>query len=115
MRGATDPVIHRTGREAPHALPGGQRAAGDRWREEPSRSSNVGFGTGRFGTALQVGGGITGTLTRNLSVYGDVAWQQDVGNDGGFRGWSFNGGLRFTFGAVAVAVAASPRRLRRRQ
>ena len=70
--------------------------------------SNVGFGTGRFGTALQVGGGITGTLTRNLSVYGDVAWQQNVGNDGGFRGWSFNGGLRFTFGAVAVAVAAVP-------
>ena len=70
--------------------------------------SNVGFGTGRFGTALQVGGGITGTLTRNLSVYGDVAWQQNVGNDGGFRGWSFNGGLRFTFGAVAVAVAAGP-------
>jgi len=65
---------------------------------------NIGFGTGRYGTALQVGGGATGTLTRNLSIYGDVAWQQDVGN-GGFRGWSFNGGLRYTFGAPRAAVA----------
>ena len=68
--------------------------------------SNVAFGTGRFGTALQVGGGITGTLTRNLSVYGDVAWQHDVGG-GGTRGWAFNGGLRYAFGEAPPPLPAS--------
>ncbi len=70
--------------------------------------SNVAFGTGAFGTVLQVGGGVTGTLAGNLSVYGDVAWQSDVGN-GGARGWAFNGGLRYVFGrAPAAAVGAPP-------
>ncbi len=67
--------------------------------------SSVSFGTGHFGTALQVGGGITGTLTRDLSVYGDVAWQHDVGG-GGSRGWAFNGGLRYAFGAAPAPVVA---------
>jgi len=77
--------------------------------------SGVSFGTGNVGTALQVGGGVTGTLTRNLSLYGDVAWQSDVGNGGGFRGWVFNGGLRYLFGqppasapALMPAVTAAP-------
>jgi outer membrane autotransporter protein len=79
--------------------------------------SGVGFGTGAYGTAMQVGGGATGTLTRNLSIYGDVAWQHQV-SDGGFRGWAFNGGLRYAFGEppptlpgppVAAPVAAAAR------
>ena len=70
------------------------------------RLSNVGFATGQFGTALQVGGGMTGTLTRNLSVYGDIAWQHDVGG-GGFRGWAFDAGLRYAFGAVPAASAGA--------
>jgi outer membrane autotransporter protein len=77
--------------------------------------SGVSFGTGNVGTALQVGGGVTGTLTRNLSLYGDVSWQSQVGNRGGFRGWVLNGGLRYVFGApppapalVPAAVAARP-------
>jgi outer membrane autotransporter protein len=59
--------------------------------------SNTGFGTGSYGTVIQVGGGVTGTLTQKVSLYGDVAWQHNVG-DGGLRGWSFNGGVRFAFG-----------------
>lgn len=60
------------------------------------RLSGVAFGTGSVGPTAQVGGGITGMLRHNLSIYGDVAWQQELG-DGGYRGWAFNGGLRYTF------------------
>ncbi len=65
---------------------------------------NVPFGVANYGTSVQIGGGVTGTLTRTISVYGDVAWQQNVVNDGGFRGWSFNAGLRWTFGAPPPAA-----------
>jgi outer membrane autotransporter protein len=65
---------------------------------------NVPFGVANYGTSVQIGGGVTGTLTRTISVYGDVAWQQNVVNDGGFRGWSFNAGLRWTFGTPPPAV-----------
>jgi outer membrane autotransporter protein len=68
--------------------------------------SGVSFGTGNVGTALQVGGGVTGTLTRNLSLYGDVSWQSQVGNGGGFRGWVLNGGLRFVFGQPRAPAPA---------
>jgi outer membrane autotransporter protein len=54
------------------------------------------FLTGRFGSSVQVGGGATGMITRNLSVYGDAAWQDGVGG-GGARGWTMNGGLRYAF------------------
>lgn len=60
--------------------------------------SNIAFPTGKFGTALQVGGGVTGSLSNNLSLYADVAWQQDVGASGS-RGWAINGGLRYAFGS----------------
>ena len=69
--------------------------------------SNVSFGTGHFGTALQVGAGVTGTLTRNLSVYGDVAWQHQV-SSGGFRGWALNGGLRYALGVAPLPVPNPP-------
>jgi outer membrane protein OmpA-like peptidoglycan-associated protein len=69
--------------------------------------SNVAFDTGHFGTALQVGAGVTGTLTRNLSVYGDVAWQHQV-SDGGFRGWAFNAGLRYALGVAPLPVPGPP-------
>jgi outer membrane autotransporter protein len=70
------------------------------------RLSNVAFDTGHFGTAMQVGGGMTGTISRNLSLYGEVAWQSTSGGNGGFRGWAFNFGLRFTFGAAPVPSPA---------
>lgn len=54
------------------------------------------FSTGTYGTAVQVGGGVNGNLSRNLSAYGDVAWQNAV-STGGFRGWTFNAGVRYTF------------------
>jgi outer membrane autotransporter protein len=54
------------------------------------------FGAGSYGTALQLGGGATGTLTNHLAIYGEVDWQHQVSN-GGFRGWAFNGGLRYDF------------------
>jgi outer membrane autotransporter protein len=69
--------------------------------------SNVTFPVGDFGSALQIGGGVNGTLTRNLSLYGDVAWQNQIGN-GGFRGWAFNGGLRYAFGGAPVVLPAVP-------
>ena len=73
--------------------------------------SNVAFGTGKFGTALQAGGGVTGTLTHNVSVYGDVARQHNVrGEDGGSRGWALNGGLRFAFGEAPPAATSDCRR-----
>ncbi len=74
---------------------------------EPVHLSSVSFGTGAYGTALQVGGGVTGTLTRNLSIYGDVAWQHDVGGAGS-RGWAFSGGLRYMFGVAPASIAALP-------
>ena len=58
--------------------------------------SGFSFDTGAYGTALQVGSGVTGTLTSHLAVYGEVAWQHQVSR-GGFRGWAFNGGLRYDF------------------
>lgn len=73
------------------------------------RLSGVNFDTGHFASSAQVGGGITGTITRNLSLYGDVARQAPWGGDGGIRGWTFTGGLRLTFGAGPVgSPAASP-------
>jgi outer membrane autotransporter protein len=56
----------------------------------------VAFDTGQYGTAIQVGGGVTGMLMANLAVYGDVSYQHEV-SDGGFRGWAFNGGVRYQF------------------
>ncbi|WP_407152103.1 autotransporter outer membrane beta-barrel domain-containing protein [Bradyrhizobium sp. ORS 86] len=56
----------------------------------------LGFGTGSYGTAIQVGGGLTGTVTNGLAVFSDVAYQTHV-SDGGVRGWTFTGGLRFSF------------------
>ncbi len=67
--------------------------------------SNVSFPVGDFGSAIQLGGGVNGTLTRNLSLYGDVAWQNQIGN-GGFRGWAFNGGLRYAFGGAPPPLPA---------
>ena len=60
------------------------------------RLSGVPFETGRFGRSVQVGAGVTGTLTPNFSLYSDAAWQTNVG-DGGSRGWTFSGGLRDLF------------------
>ncbi|MCE3045319.1 autotransporter outer membrane beta-barrel domain-containing protein [Legionella sp. 16cNR16C] len=56
--------------------------------------SNIGFDTGKFGTMLQVRGGLSGHLTPRLSIYGDIANQQDV-TSYGFHGWSYNGGIRY--------------------
>ena len=57
------------------------------------------FQTGTYGTAFQIGAGITGTLTRNLAIYGDGAWQSNM-SAGGFRGWVASAGLRYDFGSA---------------
>ena len=54
------------------------------------------FPTSTFGTSIQVGAGANGKINRNLSIYGDVAWQDGVAG-GGSRGWLVNGGLRYAF------------------
>ncbi len=56
----------------------------------------VPFATGTFGTSIQVGAGANGKINRNLSIYGDVAWQDGVAG-GGSRGWQINGGVRYAF------------------
>jgi outer membrane autotransporter protein len=54
------------------------------------------FATGTFGTSVQVGGGVNGTIAHNVTAYGDVAWQSGVAASGS-RGWLFNGGVRYAF------------------
>jgi outer membrane autotransporter protein len=58
--------------------------------------SGFNFVTGQYGTAVQVGGGITGALSAQIAAFGDVAWEHEVSN-GGFRGWTLNGGMRYSF------------------
>ncbi|MCP3727569.1 autotransporter outer membrane beta-barrel domain-containing protein [Paraburkholderia sp. CNPSo 3272] len=58
--------------------------------------SDVQFTSGQMGDALQYSLGINGTYTTNLSLYGRVSYQQQIGN-GGFRGWLVNGGARYVF------------------
>nr|WP_294521925.1 autotransporter outer membrane beta-barrel domain-containing protein [uncultured Rhodopila sp.] len=82
-------------------------------RQQDATIGNVPFGVANHGTSVQVGGGVTNTLTRTISVYGDVAWQQNVVNDGGFRGWSFNAGLRWIFGRAAARGGPGQSRARR--
>lgn len=63
-------------------------------------SVNVGganFLLGKFGSAWQLGGGVSGMVDKHLYVYADVAWQQNTGASG-WRNWLFSGGLRYTFG-----------------
>ncbi|HZV05402.1 MAG TPA: autotransporter outer membrane beta-barrel domain-containing protein, partial [Gemmataceae bacterium] len=58
--------------------------------------SGANFATGQYGTAVQVRGGLSGMLSSNIAIFGDVAWQHQI-SDGGFRGWAFNAGLRHDF------------------
>jgi outer membrane autotransporter protein len=58
--------------------------------------SGFDFGTGQYGTAMQVRGGVTGMLNAHAAIFGDVAWQHQV-SSGGFQGWAFNAGLRQDF------------------
>jgi type V secretory pathway adhesin AidA len=62
-----------------------------------ARIGGVAFRTGEGGTSVQAGAGITGSLTRNLSVYADTAVQAPLG-DAGLRGWSVSAGLRYRVG-----------------
>jgi outer membrane autotransporter protein len=56
----------------------------------------VNFATGHFGTMLEGGGGVAGSITRGLSIFGDVTWQNNI-TGGGSRGWNANGGVRCSF------------------
>ncbi|MDM0052850.1 autotransporter outer membrane beta-barrel domain-containing protein [Variovorax sp. J22R115] len=55
------------------------------------------FQLGKFGSGWQVGGGVSGMVSKRLSVYADVAWQQNTGT-AGWKNWLFSGGLRYAFG-----------------
>ena len=50
-----------------------------------------------IGSGGQVGGGVSGMLNKRLSIYADVAWQQNTGT-AGWKNWLFSGGLRYAFG-----------------
>lgn len=54
------------------------------------------FRLGRYGTAVEGGIGINATLSKNLSLYADAAYQHKVGKSG-VSGISVNGGLRYNF------------------
>ncbi len=54
------------------------------------------FRSGDYGTALQVGGGMTMTLAGGWSVYGEGVWQTRIGSTG-FDGWSANLGVRYVW------------------
>jgi outer membrane autotransporter protein len=54
------------------------------------------FATGTFGAAMQVGVGVTGTVSPSLAIYGDLMGQHKV-SDGGVSGWSARAGLRYLF------------------
>ncbi|QIQ21670.1 autotransporter family protein [Zophobihabitans entericus] len=59
--------------------------------------SDTDFEMGRFGREIQVGAGISGAMSEQLSLYGEFSWQDNLG-DAGWKGWQFSGGLRYTFG-----------------
>ncbi|MCI0151918.1 autotransporter-associated beta strand repeat-containing protein [Paraburkholderia sediminicola] len=54
------------------------------------------FTTGAWGTALQLGAGLTGTLTPRLSLYGELSGQHEIAS-GGFNSWAASGGLRYMY------------------
>ncbi|MEN3929704.1 autotransporter outer membrane beta-barrel domain-containing protein [Microvirga sp. W0021] len=54
------------------------------------------FRIGDFGTSIEGGLGVNATVSKNLSVYGDVAYQHRVGKSG-VSGVSLTGGLRYSF------------------
>jgi outer membrane autotransporter protein len=60
------------------------------------RLGQVAFTTGGYGTAVQLRAGLTGRVSQSLSLYGDVARTQAVGNSG-FRGWGVNAGMKVAF------------------
>ncbi|WP_434777929.1 autotransporter outer membrane beta-barrel domain-containing protein [Neisseria sp. Ec49-e6-T10] len=55
------------------------------------------FPVSGYGQSLQVGGGVSGQINKRLSLYAEFAWQDSI-SDAGWRGWQFNGGLRYMFG-----------------
>ncbi len=54
------------------------------------------FSIGRYGTSLEGGLGVNATLTKNLSLYGDAAYQHRLGRTG-ISGFTFTGGARYAF------------------
>lgn len=54
------------------------------------------FRLGRFGTSVEGGVGVNATLSKNLSLYADAAYQQHVGKSG-VSGFTVTGGLRYSF------------------
>ncbi len=54
------------------------------------------FASGTQGTALQIGGGVTGTLNEHWSVYGDAAYQTSLSGNG-FDGIVANAGVRYVW------------------
>jgi outer membrane autotransporter protein len=55
-----------------------------------------GFLTGNRGRVWQLGAGVTGSLTRTVSLYGGADYQTNTGS-AGEQGWSANIGLRWQF------------------
>lgn len=66
------------------------------WMSSPTVTlSGDTFGTGRAGSAVQLGLGASGMITPKLSVYGEVSGQQRLG--GGFDSIGATLGLRYAF------------------
>ncbi|CAB3765032.1 autotransporter family protein [Paraburkholderia solisilvae] len=54
------------------------------------------FGTGKQGSAMEVGGGVTGQFTPRFSVFADAVYQHRLVSYGS-NGWAANAGLRYVF------------------
>jgi autotransporter family porin len=54
------------------------------------------FVTGEYGQAAEFGYGLTASLKNGLSIYGDAAWQQDIGH-ASREGWAATAGVRWVF------------------
>ncbi|HEY5782580.1 MAG TPA: autotransporter outer membrane beta-barrel domain-containing protein, partial [Lysobacter sp.] len=54
------------------------------------------FVTGDYGHIAEFGYGLTASLKNGLSLYGDAAWQQDIGH-ASREGWGATVGLRWAF------------------
>ena len=80
--------LHRLSEGEPSSGPGRRRDRQSRRLSVPDRNlwdRSAGSRRGRQRRPSQ-----------DLSAYGDVAWQNNV-STGGFRGWAFNGGVRYAF------------------
>jgi outer membrane autotransporter protein len=56
----------------------------------------VSFDSGKFGQMWNVGIGGTATLKRDVSLYAEADYRQEIDGNG-TKGWRYNAGVRWMF------------------